>query len=123
MKKSILIIGLLIAVLFPAVNLNAQDEKNLVVLVKYKVQSTKENQAINALIELVEQVKNEPNYVKIKIHVDPVDRTNVLLYEEWSNEKYYKGDHMQTPHLQKFMIDSRDFLAGPPEISFWKVQD
>lgn len=123
MKKSILIIGLLIAVLFPAVNLNAQDEKNLVVLVKYKVQSTKENQAINALIELVEQVKNEPNYVKIKIHVDPVDRTNVLLYEEWSNEKYYKGDHVQTPHLQKFMIDSRDFLAGPPEISFWKVQD
>ena len=123
MKKSALIISLLIAVLFPAVNLSAQEEKNLFVLVKYKVLPTKENQAVTAFKELVEQVKKEPNYVKIKIYVDPVDRTNVLLYEEWSNEKYYKEDHMQTPHLQKFMIDSRDFLTGPPEISFWKIQD
>lgn len=123
MKQSTLLLSLLIAVLFPAVNMSAQDEINLIVLVKYKVQPTKENQAVTAIKELVEHVKKEPNYVKIKIHVDPVDRTNVLLYEEWSNEKYYKGDHMQTPHLQKFMIDSRDFLAGPPEISFWKIQN
>jgi quinol monooxygenase YgiN len=123
MKKSVLIIGLLIAVLLPAVNLSAQDEKHLIVLVKYKVQPAKEIQAVTALKELIEQVKKEPNFVKIKIHVDPVDRTNILLYEEWTSEKYYKGDHMQTPHLQKFMIDSRDYLTGPPEISFWIIQD
>lgn len=123
MKQSTLLFGLLIAVLFPAVNMSAQDEINLIVLVKYKVQPTKENQAVTAIKELVEHVKKEPNYVKIIIHIDLVDSTNVLLYEEWSNEKYYKGDHMQTPHLQKFMIDSRDFLAGPPEISFWKIQN
>ena len=96
--------------------------KDLIVLVKYKVQPVKETQALTALNELIDQVKKEPDYVKILIHVDPVDRTNVLLYEEWSNEEYYKGDHLQTPHLQKFMSDSRDFLTGPPEISFQRIQ-
>ena len=122
MKKSTLILSLMIAFIFPGNNMSAQVEKNLIVLVKYKVQPAKESQALTALNELIGQVKKEPNYVKIIIHVDPVDRTNVLLYEEWSNEEYYKGDHLQTPHLQKFMSDSRDFLTGPPEISFWRIQ-
>lgn len=55
--------------------------------------------------------------------VDPADMTNILLYEEWDSEAYYKGDHMGTPHLQKFMIDARGFIAGPPDISFWKLQN
>ena len=29
---------------------------------------------------------------------------------------------MQTEHLQKFIEKSNLFLAGPPEISFWKVE-
>jgi quinol monooxygenase YgiN len=95
----------------------------MIVLLKYKTQPAKESQALIALNELIDQVKKEPNYVKILIHVDPSDRSNVLLYEEWSDEEYYKGDHMQTPHLRKFISDSSGFLAGPPEISFWRIQE
>lgn len=122
MKKLILILSLVVVFLFPGINLNAQDEKNLIVLVKYKTQPAKEIQALTELNALVDQVKKEPNYVKILVHVDPTDRTNVLLYEEWSDEAYYKGDHMKTPHLQKFINGSKEFLAGPPEISFWRIQ-
>jgi len=122
MKKSTLILSLMIAAIFMGNNLRAQDEKNLIVLVKYKVLPAKESQAVTALKDLIDQVKKEPNYVKIIIHVDPVDRTNVLLYEEWSNEEYYKGDHMQTSHLKKFISDSGALLTGPPEISFWRIQ-
>ena len=74
--------------------------------------------ALNALIL---EVKKEPNFSNIKMLVDQADKTNILLYEEWSDEAYYKGDHMNTKHLQKFINDSRNFLAGPPEISFWKL--
>jgi hypothetical protein len=28
---------------------------------------------------------------------------------------------MNTPHLKKFMNDARNFLAGQPDISFWKL--
>lgn len=122
MKKQSLILSLVVVLLFPSINLKAQDDKNLIVLVKYKTQPAKETQALTALNELIDQVKKEPYYVKIVVHVDPSDRTNVLLYEEWSDEEYYKGNHMQTPHLQKFIKGSKDFLAGPPEISFWRIQ-
>ena len=97
----------------------SQTSNNLFVLVKYKTQPGKDSLALLRLKNLISNVKNEPNYVNIVIHIDPNDKTNILLYEEWKSEIYYKGEHMNTQHLRQFMIDSRSFLAGPPEISFW----
>jgi len=101
----------------------SQTSKNLIVLVKYKAQVGKDSLALSGLKTLVSKVKREPNYVNIIIHVDPIDKSNILLYEEWSNGDYYKGDHMKTTHLQQFMNDSRLYLAGPPEITFWKINN
>lgn len=122
MKKYSLIISL--TVLFTAlafISSFSQNNKNIIVLVKYKTQQGKDSVALSGLIHLVAKVKKEPHYVKIKIHIDPSDPSNILLYEEWSDEEYYKGAHLKTPHLQQFMMDSRSFLAGPPEITFWKI--
>lgn len=99
---------------------NAQDSKNLIVLVKYKAQPEKAELALAELKKLVDQVRHEPHYVNIVIHLDPADTKNILLYEEWQSEEYYKGDHMKTAHLQAFINGSRAFLQGPPEITFWK---
>jgi len=97
------------------------DYNNLYVMVKYKSQPEKQNEALSALSSLILEVKKEPNFVNIKVLVDPEDKTNIMLFEEWSDEAYYKGEHMKTPHLQKFISDSRNFLAGPSDISFWKL--
>ena len=97
------------------------ENNNITVLVKYKSQPEKQAEVLAALNALILEVKKEPHFVNIKMFVDPADKTNILLYEEWSDEVYYKGDHMNTKHLKKFIGDSRNFLAGPPEISFWKL--
>lgn len=99
----------------------AQQKKPLVVLLKYKTQPGKDSIALSGLINLIEQVKKEPGYMNIIVHVDPNDKTNILLYEQWSDGNYYKGEHLNTPHLQKFMVEARSFLTGPPEISFWNM--
>lgn len=96
---------------------------NLFVFVNYKAQTGKHEEAFSALNSLILEVKKEPNFVNIKMFVDPADQTNILLYEQWTDEAYYKGDHMNTPHLQKFMVDAREFLAGPPDISVWKLNN
>ena len=98
-----------------------KENSNLTVLVRYKSQPDKYEDALFALNALILEVKKEPHFVNIKMLVDPADKTNIMLFEEWADEDYYKGDHMKTPHLQKFIGDSRSFLAGPPEISFWKL--
>lgn len=99
--------------------ISKEEKNNLTVLVKYKSQPEKQEDVLAALNALILEVNKEPNFVKIKMLVDPADKTNILLYEEWSDEAYYKGDHMNTPHLKKFMNDACNFLAGPSDISFW----
>lgn len=99
----------------------SQTSKELIVLVKYKTLPGKDSLALSTLKSLIAKVKEEPNFVNIIIHIDPSDKSNILLYEKWANEDYYKGEHMKTPHLLQFMNDARSFLGGPPEITFWKI--
>ncbi|MFN3754065.1 putative quinol monooxygenase [Flavobacterium sp.] len=96
--------------------------KNTIVLVKYKTQPDKSVEAINNLTILIEEVKKEPHFVSIKLHVDPKDPTNILLYEEWLDASYYEYAHMKTPHIQQFIANAKNFLAGPPEISLWQLE-
>jgi len=98
------------------------NQKNLIVLVEYDIQPTKSNNAIAGLNKLIENVMKEPHFVSIKLHTDLKDHSKILLYEVWSDEPYYNTAHMQTEHLQKFIEDSREFLAGPPKISQWKLE-
>ncbi|MCK0125405.1 antibiotic biosynthesis monooxygenase [Gelidibacter sp. F2691] len=100
---------------------DSDTEDHIVVLVSYKSQPNKEAQTYNELTKLIEHVKNESHFISIKLHVNAKDSANILLYEEWDDEIYYQTEHMQTAYLQQFISDSRNFLTGPPEISFWKL--
>lgn len=97
------------------------DSKNVIVLIKYKAQLTKEADAVSALTALIDSVKLEPHFVNIKLHVDPKDKTNIFLYEEWSDESYYNSTHMTTA-LTEIHCRIRELSVGPPDISFWQVE-
>jgi quinol monooxygenase YgiN len=97
-------------------------DQHLAVLVKYKTQPLKSKEAVAGMTKLIEAVKTETNFVSITILTDKNDPSVIMLYEEWSNEAYYYGDHMKTNHLQEFIIASRDYLIGPPEITGWKIE-
>ena len=100
---------------------NSNPKEHLIVLVKYKTQQNKNVDAIVALKTLISRVEKEDHFVKINMYVDPDNNSNILLSEEWDDEAYYKNQHMKTEHLQKFINESATFLAGPPEISFWRL--
>ena len=95
---------------------------NAIVLIAFKALPNKGAQTVSELTKLLEQVKEEPHFVSIKMHVDPTDDTNILLYEEWDDLSYYQSDHMETDHIKAFQASSTSFLTGPPEISFWHVE-
>ncbi len=97
-------------------------DKNTIVMLKFKAQPEKGAQTVTELTQLIENVKEEPNFVSIKMHIDPNDDTNIMLYEEWEDVNYYNGEHMNTDHIKAFMGNSRNFLTGPPDITFWKVE-
>ena len=108
---------------FPSsIGSETNSKSNAIVIIKFKAQPEKGAQTVSELTKLLEQVRKEPNFVSIKMHVDPNDDTNVLLYEEWEDASYYNNEHMNTPHLKAFMEASSNFLTGPPDITFWNVE-
>lgn len=98
-------------------------KQSTIVILKFKAQPDKGVNAVSELTNLIEKVKLEPDFIEIRLHVDSEDNTNILLYEEWGNGEYYKTAHMETDHMKEFMANSIDFLTGPPEISFWKIEN
>jgi len=92
-------------------------------MVQYTAQTGKGSEAVAALQQLLTEVKKEPHYIGIRLLVSPADPASILLYEQWADGDYYRGAHMQTPHLQAFIASSRAFLAGPPQISFWQAAE
>ncbi len=120
MKKLVLILTLFISCIFTSCE-KKDSANNVIVIVEYQTLQNKSVDAITELKKLIEEVKKEDHFVSLKLHVDQSDNSNILLYEEWDDELYYKNQHMKTEHLQKFIVESQAFLAGPPEITFWKV--
>lgn len=54
-------------------------EPSVIVVLRFKAQPNKSDETISALNKLFEKVKEEPNFVSIKLHIDPVDHTNIML--------------------------------------------
>jgi quinol monooxygenase YgiN len=121
MKKIIWILALIIGSFFTGCESKNDPVNNLIVIVKYKKMTNKSVDAVTGLKKLIEEVKKENHFVTIRLHIDQKDNSNILLYEEWDDELYYKNQHMKTEHLKEFIVESQTFLAGPPEITFWKV--
>lgn len=103
-------------------NSNNNTGQNTIVILKFKTQPDAGSKTVLELTNLIEKVKLEPNFIEIKLHVDPKDNTNILLYEEWGDENYYNTTHMETDHIKEFMANSINFLTGPPEITFWEIE-
>ena len=101
---------------------DSSETKNAIVVLKFKAHADKGDEAVSELIKLLEKVKHEPHFVNIKLHVDPNDKTSIMLYEEWDDLSYYNSDHMATEHLQQFMANSSNFLVGPADISSWNIE-
>jgi quinol monooxygenase YgiN len=96
----------------------------VVVVITYQSQPGQSARTLSELRALVGTVvATEPDCGGIRIHHNPDDDTRVLLYERWSSREAYLGPHMQTPHLGAFMARAREFLAGPPTIEFWRLDD
>ena len=81
----------------------------------------KPDQVENFMAMLAENAKGargEPGCKTFDISVDPNDRTNVMLYEVYADEKAFQV-HQETPHFKKYFAEAVPLLAGR-ERKFWR---
>lgn len=97
-------------------------QKNgVTVVIRYEAKPGKADTAQRELTGLINTVvQEEPECRGIWLHQDTAVPEQLLLVEHWTSQEAYTGPHMQTPHLTAFVERASGFLAGPPEITFWR---
>jgi quinol monooxygenase YgiN len=93
----------------------------IVVLIRYTAQPGMAPRALEKIRAVVAAVlAREPDCRGIEILQDVAAPESITLVERWPDQATFGGPHMQQPHIRAFIEDAPAFLAGPPDLSFWK---
>jgi quinol monooxygenase YgiN len=57
------------------------------------------------------EARKEPGCRQFEVLVDPADKTKVMLFEVYDDEKAFEV-HQQTPHFRKYLAESVPLLAA-----------
>ena len=69
-------------------------------------------------LENAAHARKEPGCKTFDVLVDPADKTKVMLYEVYADEKAFEA-HQQTPHFKKYVAEAVPLLASR-ERRVWK---
>jgi quinol monooxygenase YgiN len=64
------------------------------------------------------EARKEPGCRQFDVLVDPNDKTKVMLYEVYDDDKAFEA-HQQTPHFKKYLAEAVPLLASR-ERAVWK---
>ena len=65
--------------------------------------------------------RKEPGCKKFDVLVDPKDKTKVMLYEVYNDDKAFET-HQQTPHFKKYLAEAVPLLASRERQVFTRVE-
>ena len=57
------------------------------------------------------EARKEPGCRQFEVLVDPADKTKVMLFEIYDDDKAFEV-HQQTPHFKKYLAESVPLLAS-----------
>lgn len=86
--------------------------------VKLRIKPENVEDFMARLAENAKGARAEPGCRTFDVCVDPNDRTSVMLYEVYADEKAFEA-HQQTPHFQKYLAEAVPLLAAR-ERRFWR---
>ena len=69
-------------------------------------------------LENAKEAKKEKGCRHFDVLVDPADKTRVMLYEIYDDERAFEA-HQQTPHFKKYLAEAVPLLASR-ERHVWK---
>lgn len=73
---------------------------------------------MKGVLENARSARKEPGCRQFEVLVDPQDRTRVMLFEVYDDDKAFEA-HQQTPHFKKYLAEAVPLLASR-ERSIWK---
>jgi (4S)-4-hydroxy-5-phosphonooxypentane-2,3-dione isomerase len=91
---------------------------SFVLAVNIKIKPENVDAWMKKALENARDARKEPGCRQFEVLVDPKDRTRVMLFEVYDDEKAFEA-HQQTPHFKKYLAEAVPLLASR-ERQVWK---
>jgi (4S)-4-hydroxy-5-phosphonooxypentane-2,3-dione isomerase len=82
-----------------------------VLVVNIKIKQETVDKFMEVLTVNAREARKEPGCKQFDVLVDPKDKTKVMLYEVYTDEKAFEA-HQQTPHFKKYLAEAVPLLAS-----------
>lgn len=93
---------------------------SFVLVVNLRIKPENVDTFMKQLSENAAAARKEPGCRQFDVLADPKDRTKVMLYEVYDDEKAFEA-HQQTPHFKKYVAEAVPLLAARERQVFTKV--
>src|SRR6185436_15100380 len=87
------------------------DSVSFVLEVKIRIKPDQVDNFMAKLAENAKGARSEPGCKTFDVSVDPNDKTSVMLYEVYTDEKAFQV-HQETPHFKKYLAEAIPLLAS-----------
>ena len=93
---------------------------SFVLVVSIKIKPENVERWMKMALENAREARKEPGCRQFEVLVDPKDRTKVLLFEIYDDEKAFEA-HQATPHFKKYLAEAVPLLASRERQVFAKA--
>lgn len=93
---------------------------SFVLVVNIRIKPESVDAFMKHLKENAAAARKEPGCRQFDVLVDPKDRTKVMLYEVYNDEKAFEA-HQQTPHFKQYVAEAVPLLAARERQVFSRV--
>jgi autoinducer 2-degrading protein len=93
---------------------------SFVLVVNIKIKPENAERWMKMALENAREARKEPGCRQFEVLVDPKDRTKVLLFEIYNDEKAFEA-HQATPHFKKYLAEAVPLLASRERQVFTKA--
>jgi autoinducer 2-degrading protein len=90
----------------------------LVLVVHLKIKPENVDKFMQGLQANAREARKEPGCKQFDVLVDPNDKTKLMLYEVYTDEKAFEA-HQQTAHFKNYLAEAIPLLASR-ERTVWK---
>ena len=94
---------------------------SFVLVVNIRIKPETVDKFMQALTGNAREARKEPGCKQFDVLVDPKDKTKVMLYEVYTDEKAFEV-HQQTPHFKSYLADAVPLLASRERQVFTRVE-
>jgi len=91
---------------------------SFVLTVSIRIKPENVDSFMKGVLDNARSARKEAGCRQFEVLVDPQDRTRVMLFEVYDDDKAFEA-HQQTPHFKKYLAEAVPLLASR-ERSTWK---